>query len=42
MYIHKQILSQELIFGISYLFIYLFVCFVQFREFIYISNDVRW
>ena len=33
MYIHKQILSQELIFGISYLFIYLFVCFVQFQEF---------
>ena len=38
MYIHKQILSQELIFGISYLFIYLFVCFVQFREFIYFER----
>ena len=41
MYIHKQILSQELVFGISYLFIYLFYVFCLGWGILYISKDVR-
>ena len=40
--IHKQILSQELVFGISNLFIYLFCVFCLVWGILYISNDVRW